>query len=675
MLRLRLYRRTAIGCVERVFSLGRFQKLCKPGSSGAPIGRKLAYACYETLELVNNRAGYVPFDQLASESAARAPVVEAFPTAAMAVLADPALLPLAGRGEKTDQYFEYLVESQNSPIGGVALAHELRTVRNHDQRMAVICATVAAWYVLGEYTAIGDAVEGYFLMPALANWHPKWREELQLSLARTPGAACVAGGRDTNEGNALLAVPTFDQAPIVPAVGDSIGPAHPRQNQDAELREAVREYTVAALGSLLDDGFVLEAESEGGWRARGQMFAFCEYRGTPQSLHEAIAAQHARPEYRAAVQAFRAHPIIGPRIGKVVGTAFSRTIVQEEGLPDRLVYRFLRRGSFDATEFDAGFEELVESLAFETAPWVVIAPLSGMAANATPIELEPGVEIVEMTDNEVIACLSTGLITGFGMTGFVSVGNRIAIRLSERWPAVVGDGNDDDLRSATDAYSRRVELVEAVVQVLRLLKDGEVSVPGTVAFSLRGFEGRGYSFGYSPAPRHTEVERYRLEHTETDELVALWRDVGNPRVQSKRFLTTAIRRFGFAGERPRPEDRILDLMIAAEALFTPGTQTEVSHKVALHAAAFVSREDATVADVFKTMKQAYNARSAIAHGGEPEIGQLATGEDGTLDRLVALVAEHMREALKGMITLAVSGNAIADQAAWNALVLNKLRRP
>jgi hypothetical protein len=101
-------------------------------------------------------------------------------------------------------------------------------------------------------------------------------------------------------------------------------------------------------------------------------------------------------------------------------------------------------------------------------------------------------------------------------------------------------------------------------------------------------------------------------------------------------------------------------MIAAEALFTPGTQTEVSHKVALHAAAFLQPRDATAADVFKTMKQGYGARSDIAHGREPEIGRLASGDEGTLDRLVALVSEHMRDALKRMIARAVDGTALPD---------------
>ena len=72
------------------------------------------------------------------------------------------------------------------------------------------------------------------------------------------------------------------------------------------------------------------------------------------------------------------------------------------------------------------------------------------------------------------------------------------------------------------------------------------------------------------------------------------------------------------------------------------------------------------------MKQGYGARSAIAHGREPGIGPLASGEEGTLDGLVALVSDYMRDALKRMITRAVQGAALSDQGAWNTLVLGKL---
>ena len=58
------------------------------------------------------------------------------------------------------------------------------------------------------------------------------------------------------------------------------------QSQDAELYEALKAYTVAAVTALLEGGFVLEPESEGGWHARsGNMFVFRELQGGPEGLH------------------------------------------------------------------------------------------------------------------------------------------------------------------------------------------------------------------------------------------------------------------------------------------------------------------------------------------------------------------------------------------------------
>jgi predicted RNase H-like nuclease len=179
--------------VERVFSLGRFQTLCKPGSSGSPIGRDLAEARHANLSAVAGMASYVPFDQLGSRRLL-APVVEAFPTATMAVFADPSELPATDRSDKTDRYFESLVSGADAGFCGVRLDADLRRVTNHEKRMAVICALVASWYLNDAYTAVGSAQHGYFLMPALSAWHPLWREELKRSLAREERASCVHGG-------------------------------------------------------------------------------------------------------------------------------------------------------------------------------------------------------------------------------------------------------------------------------------------------------------------------------------------------------------------------------------------------------------------------------------------------------------------------------------------------
>jgi predicted RNase H-like nuclease len=245
--------------VERVFSLGRFQTVCKPGSSGSPIGRALAMACHANLMAVAADAAYVPFDGF-DASSPTVPVVEAFPTAAMAVLSAPWLLPEAGRSEKTDLFFEAVVERSDTSLAGVDIAAGLRTIINHEALMAVVCALVAAWFTSGRYTAIGNVAEGYFLMPAIADWHPSWQKSLRDSLRRERRATCVDGSsapllvaRSAAPGSggeavapAVVTAPSYEARPAKPASRDA--------DHDPVLRMVRRPGATVQIGYINRNG-------------------------------------------------------------------------------------------------------------------------------------------------------------------------------------------------------------------------------------------------------------------------------------------------------------------------------------------------------------------------------------------------------------------------------------
>ena len=172
--------------VERVFSLGMFQKLCKPGSAGAPVGRRLAKACADTVNRAP-RARYVPFGALTNRRGAHVPVIECFPTLTLAVMQDPSTLPSAPRGKKTDTYYESLITTTGPTLAGVTLDDALlpAACRNHDQRMAAVCALVAAWFAKDRFRAVGDAT-GYFVLPPVSAWNRAWRQEFQKARRRQP---------------------------------------------------------------------------------------------------------------------------------------------------------------------------------------------------------------------------------------------------------------------------------------------------------------------------------------------------------------------------------------------------------------------------------------------------------------------------------------------------------
>jgi len=140
--------------------------------------------------------------------------------------------------------------------------------------------------------------------------------------------------------------------------------------------------------------------------------------------------------------------------------------------------------------------------------------------------------------------------------------------------------------------------------------------------------------------------------------------------RSLKFINSAIQRFGYAGERNRPEDRLVDLMIAAESLFLNASERdELSFRLALRFAYYVDIPGFSRAERFKHMRNAYNARSALVHGGEQDPRLLTLPGEGrvTLERFVEAVEQSVRLAL----VKAVSSSPHGDRQLidWDTLIL------
>jgi hypothetical protein len=102
------------------------------------------------------------------------------------------------------------------------------------------------------------------------------------------------------------------------------------------------------------------------------------------------------------------------------------------------------------------------------------------------------------------------------------------------------------------------------------------------------------------------------------ELARVWTWVRQPGLlQQHRGLALALRRLSHQGQRERPEDELLDTMIAAEALYMTdmgdaAERGEFRYRLALRAALWADPERVgfTRREVLNVMKSAYDARSA-----------------------------------------------------------------
>ncbi len=123
----------------------------------------------------------------------------------------------------------------------------------------------------------------------------------------------------------------------------------------------------------------------------------------------------------------------------------------------------------------------------------------------------------------------------------------------------------------------------------------------------------------------------------------------------------------------RRADRIVDLVIAAESLFLGdlGVQDrgELRFRFALRAAKFIEHPSYGEHDIFRVMRRAYDARSAIVHGGLPKDTRLPDDQSAELPTFIDAIEELVRLALRKVLSM--KGKTVRQVEYWDTLLFSK----
>jgi hypothetical protein len=251
------------------------------------------------------------------------------------------------------------------------------------------------------------------------------------------------------------------------------------------------------------------------------------------------------------------------------------------------------------------------------------------------------------------------------------------VRTECRLPKVVGDDHqpnrqarEADLATERAAHDR----IELVVNALRLAgienaySSAIIHRPSKWAFDQdRFFRGR-----FQPDLFYVS----NLEDQWLDGFEQFWQSFQNAAAYKHHFLDVAIRRFGYAHERQRAEDRIIDLMISAEALFFSDYNKdnyigEIRYRLSMRAALFLASEPNSQRTVFRWMRDAYDLRSKLAHGGDVSSAKLPKRSDGTVvdvEEFVGAIQTYIRLALIKAIHLVNDPSAPRNLVEWDELI-------
>ncbi len=122
---------------------------------------------------------------------------------------------------------------------------------------------------------------------------------------------------------------------------------------------------------------------------------------------------------------------------------------------------------------------------------------------------------------------------------------------------------------------------------------------------------------------------YVLDSREVSDFILFWKKyaaIQRSIIQTKenRYLQTAIKRFNLGIEETGIEDKIIDFLISAEALYQNET-TELTFKLSNRMAILLGKTDDEREKIKDIIVAAYSLRSTVVHGKEFKEGKLRGG--------------------------------------------------
>jgi hypothetical protein len=460
---------------------------------------------------------------------------------------------------------------------------------------------------------------------------------------------------------------------------DAVGSEHggPLSARTRELRTVLWDWYNSESGRLIEIRSTVHARVKSRWIHRNDDFfervpAF-EYSWSVQALAEASSSATWAPVQNVLDSRAETRGQVGSFIRMLnVGRAFRPIDVADRLLTPPVAWvgpkGEVEFGEPDREDFERkveGFIAFLHSDIFSIATTMLINGVENVNESRL---LDESLYLVTLTTDDIAEALELGVIPllppGLSDSHLANFGPQTALR---RFTSIrkefVAEGSGF---AAPPVYSP-VDDLAPFLQTLALVAPGAYSSTGYFTKALSAFSI--YPTQFVPTRNDMATSLNPLFISE-----ALW---GNVRqtfstIQGERFkrlksASLVVRRFHQSTIRTNIDDRLLDLMIAAEGLFLQDSNSELSFKLSIRAAKYLSQDVAVSERLLLDFFQcAYDLRSKIVHGSSPHESFNVLGETLTLGALVTNLENFLRVAINKRLALD-SPNAL-DKNFWSAFI-------
>jgi hypothetical protein len=443
------------------------------------------------------------------------------------------------------------------------------------------------------------------------------------------------------------------------------------------VRDAVSRLSKALHGSAraFEDTIRLERGADGHFRERKKRIRVLWPMLSDESLR-------ALPDYEPCVECLRSNMVIGRHLDRLVGTNVTASRIEARNILASLILAMREdkgRFRFTSKKFQNKWQELADFFGAERIAYKTVAPLPNLAIPTFPLRLNDELVLDRLTEDEVSRCYSVGVLRPHPL-GFPLIESKdaVGIRRTTFVPKVIRQG-DEPFEPTEAGYEgsfgkrplfRDDLTIGDVLSALRLFKRTQIRAAGLAIWIdapllALGIQSR--VLGWWPYGGGFE-----LSEVDVPQFLELWHLLEE---RDARFRFS-IHRFNLAFEPRLLADQIVDLVIAAEALFLSDLDEryrgELRFRFALRAAKFIEHARYSEHEVFRVMRQAYDARSAIVHGGSPpKETHLPDNQSADLPTFIDTIKELVRLGLRKALSMNDGGKKMRQAEYWDTLVFSK----
>lgn len=334
-----------------------------------------------------------------------------------------------------------------------------------------------------------------------------------------------------------------------------------------------------------------------------------------------------RSSYHAFCRAIDADGTLSRQLNTLIGTMEARRRIDHDHVILSFAWRYLEatdyRFTFDQSIFERTCQELYEFFTEPLLDIIYTAVLEHFDTDVSSLEVLPNTFIRGLSADEIEKLWNKNrafqnqypFYSSYAMNPS-QIKGVIEVRIATE--KIMGEVSPEPEGGISTPSMVAKNSLDLVLTALRLQKAGPVAIGLTYSRHSNWLFDLG-SATSGPKLYMPWGPTYFLSNSDVDELKVIAQALNSIGRSKEKSLDTALRRLGFATERIGPEDKLIDAMIAFEAMIlsdagVPQERGELRFRLSLRVAHLLGGSSEQKERNFDIMRKAYDLRSKVVHG-------------------------------------------------------------